>query len=87
MILWVNPALFQKEGKLTVDLNSQTAALLTFLFYMLSTHPEVLAKLRSEIVNAVPSGAPSYDDVRELKYCEYVSGPLRTPLTHCIFPI
>lgn len=49
--------------------SSQTAALLTFLFYLLSLHPEALKKLRDEIVELVPSGAPTYEDVRKLKYC------------------
>lgn len=33
-------------------------------------HPEKLAKLRTEILGAVPNGAPTYDDVRNLKYCK-----------------
>ncbi|KAF8314506.1 cytochrome P450 monooxygenase CYP63 [Clavulina sp. PMI_390] len=45
-----------------------TACLLSFLFYLLSLHPGKLAKLREEILAEVPSGAPSYDDVRRLKY-------------------
>lgn len=51
----------------------KTAGLLTFTFYLLSQHPEELRKLREEIMEAVPSGAPSYDDVRKLKYRACIS--------------
>ena len=46
----------------------QTSATLTFLFYLLSLHPEVLLKLRSEILAAVPVGPPTYEHVRKLRY-------------------
>ncbi|KAF8314509.1 cytochrome P450 [Clavulina sp. PMI_390] len=45
-----------------------TSCLLSFLFYFLSLHPDKLMKLRKEILAEVPSGAPSYDNVRRLKY-------------------
>ena len=49
----------------------QTAALLTFFFYLLSLHPEVLSKLRSEILSAVPAGPPTHEDVRKLRFRAY----------------
>ncbi|KAF8308490.1 cytochrome P450 [Clavulina sp. PMI_390] len=45
-----------------------TAGLLSFLFYLLALDPMRLGKLRAEILAEVPSGSPSYDDVRRLKY-------------------
>ena len=48
----------------------QTAALLTFTLYLLSQHPQVTKKLRSEIIAVVPEGPPTFDDVRNLKYRE-----------------
>ncbi|KAI9572476.1 cytochrome P450 [Boletus coccyginus] len=46
-----------------------TAATLTFAVYMLSQHPDVLARLREEIVAKVgPSGRPTHDDMRDMKY-------------------
>ncbi|KAF7331020.1 hypothetical protein MVEN_02442300 [Mycena venus] len=46
-----------------------TAATLTFGVYMLAEHPEILQKLRKEILDAVGnSKMPSYDDLRKMKY-------------------
>ncbi|KAJ7446310.1 cytochrome P450 [Mycena latifolia] len=46
-----------------------TAGLITFVTYMLAEHPNVLEKLRNEILRVVgPDRRPTYDDFRELKY-------------------
>ncbi|KAG6374897.1 cytochrome P450 [Boletus reticuloceps] len=46
-----------------------TAATLTFSVYMLSQHPDVLARLREEIIAKIGlSRRPTHDDMRELKY-------------------
>ncbi|KAF8308485.1 cytochrome P450 monooxygenase CYP63 [Clavulina sp. PMI_390] len=45
-----------------------TAGLLSFLFYLLSMDPARMAKLRAEILAEVPSGSPTFDDIRRLKY-------------------
>ncbi|KAI9572477.1 cytochrome P450 [Boletus coccyginus] len=46
-----------------------TAATLTFAVYMLSQHPDVLARLREEIVAKVGlSGRPTHGDMRDMKY-------------------
>ncbi|KAJ7062902.1 cytochrome P450 monooxygenase pc-3 [Mycena amicta] len=46
-----------------------TAATLTFGVYMLAEHPEILAKLRAEILETVGSSRmPTYDDLRHMKY-------------------
>ena len=49
---------------------SQTASLLTFLVYMLSQHPEASMKLRAEIMEIVPEGAPTFENIRNMKYRE-----------------
>ncbi|KAF8307679.1 cytochrome P450 [Clavulina sp. PMI_390] len=50
-----------------------TATLLSFATYFFSQHPEVLAKARAEVLRVVgPSNAPTYNDIRELKYLRAV---------------
>ncbi|KAI5997178.1 cytochrome P450 [Pisolithus albus] len=50
-----------------------TASTLTFLVYMLSEHPDVLKRLRAEVLSTVGSSRrPTYDDVREMKYMRAV---------------
>jgi hypothetical protein len=49
--------------------NIQTAGLLTFTIYMLTEHPEILAKLREEILRIVgPTQRPTFDNFRDMKY-------------------
>ncbi|KAI6003546.1 cytochrome P450 [Pisolithus orientalis] len=51
----------------------QTASALTFLVYMLSQHPDVLERLRAEVLSNVGSSRrPTYDDVRDMKYMRAV---------------
>ncbi|KAJ7123182.1 cytochrome P450 [Mycena epipterygia] len=46
-----------------------TAATLTFGVYMLSEHPEIMDRLRNEILSMVGSSKmPTYDDIRSMKY-------------------
>ncbi|KAJ6579544.1 cytochrome P450 [Mycena vulgaris] len=46
-----------------------TAATLTFGVYMLAEHPEIMERLRSEILSTVGSSKmPTYDDIRNMKY-------------------
>ena len=41
--------------------------------YFLSQHPEVLHRLRKEILDTVgPTNRPSYDDIRGMKYLRAV---------------
>ncbi|TFK48292.1 cytochrome P450 [Heliocybe sulcata] len=50
-----------------------TAGTMTSLVYMLSQHPDVLTRLREEILNKVgPSRRPSYEDLRDMKYLRAV---------------
>jgi len=50
----------------------EVASLLTFVTYALSIHPHVTAKLREEVINIVPEGLPSFDQIREMKYLRAV---------------
>ncbi|KAI0745823.1 cytochrome P450 monooxygenase pc-2 [Earliella scabrosa] len=46
-----------------------TASTLTFAVYRLAEHPEMLRRLREEILDVVgPTRRPTYDDIRNLKY-------------------
>ncbi|OAX41096.1 cytochrome P450 [Rhizopogon vinicolor AM-OR11-026] len=50
-----------------------TASTLTFVICMLSQHPDVLYRLREEILNKVGSSRrPTYDDMRDMKYMRAV---------------
>jgi len=50
-----------------------TAGLLTFATYSLAMHPDVLARLREEVVSTVgTTRAPTFDDVRGMKYLRAV---------------
>ncbi|KAG6329054.1 hypothetical protein ID866_10034 [Astraeus odoratus] len=50
-----------------------TASTLTFLIYTLSQHPDVLQRLRAEILTKVGhSRRPTYDDLRDMKYMRAV---------------
>jgi cytochrome P450 len=51
----------------------QTAATITFVIYMLAQHPDVLLRLREEILSKVGSSRrPTYDDMRDMKYLRAV---------------
>ncbi|OCH92180.1 cytochrome P450 [Obba rivulosa] len=50
-----------------------TASTLTFAVYLLTQHPEVLRRLRQEVLSKVgPTRMPTYEDIRELKYLRAV---------------
>lgn len=49
-----------------------TAGTLSFLFAELSRHPQVLAKLRKEILDTIgPNKEPSFDDIRNCSYLQH----------------
>lgn len=51
----------------------QTAGLLTFVIYLLSQHPNILARLREEILSQVGSTKhPTPEDLREMKFLRAV---------------
>lgn len=48
-----------------------TAGTLSFLFYELSRHPEIVAKLRDEILERIgPDKQPNFDDLRDCSYLQ-----------------
>ncbi|KAF8826282.1 hypothetical protein HHX47_DHR5000292 [Lentinula edodes] len=69
-----DPVILRDEiMNLAVAGRDTTASLLTFTAYMLSQHPDILRKLRSEILAVVgPNRRPSYDDFRDMKYLRAV---------------
>lgn len=53
--------------------NKQTACLLTYTIYMLAEHPDILRRLREEILTGIgPDRKPTYADLREMKYLRAV---------------
>lgn len=50
-----------------------TACTLSWTIYELARHPEAVAKLRAEILSVVgPERAPTYDDLKSMKYLQNV---------------
>jgi len=50
-----------------------TASTLTFTVYMLAEHPEVLRRLRQEILEKIgPQRRPTYDDIKNMKFLKAV---------------
>ncbi|KAG2055982.1 cytochrome P450 monooxygenase pc-3 [Suillus hirtellus] len=50
-----------------------TASTLTSAIYLLAMHPEILSRLREEIISKVgPTRMPTYGDIREMKYLQAV---------------
>lgn len=50
-----------------------TASLLTFTSYLFTQHPDVLSKLRAEVLEHVgPTAAPTYEQVKGMKYMRAV---------------
>ncbi|KIM75713.1 hypothetical protein PILCRDRAFT_827008 [Piloderma croceum F 1598] len=48
-------------------------ATMTFMTYLLSQHPDVLARVRAEVLeNVGPSAVPTYDNIRNMKYLRAV---------------
>ena len=51
----------------------KTAGTLTFVVYLLSTHPHVLARLREEITTKIGArNRPTYEAIRDMKYLRAV---------------
>ena len=43
--------------------------LLTYTVYMFTQHPEILARVREEVIETLgPDGTPTLEDIRKLKY-------------------
>jgi hypothetical protein len=36
--------------------------------YMLAEHPDIHRRLREEVLNAIGTRRPTYDDIRDMKY-------------------
>ncbi|KAG8889049.1 hypothetical protein FRB98_005946 [Tulasnella sp. 332] len=50
-----------------------TASNLTFVVYLLATHPSVLARLRQEVLDSVGATArPTFDNIKDMKYLRAV---------------
>ncbi|KAJ7302551.1 cytochrome P450 monooxygenase pc-1, partial [Mycena albidolilacea] len=63
-----------------------TAGLLTFTIYMLAEHPEILTKLREEILRIVgPTQRPTFDNFRDMKYLRTDGRSFVPAGTRCAF--
>jgi len=50
-----------------------TAATLSWIFYELSQHPEIVQRLRREILESVgPTRPPTYSDLKSMRYLQHV---------------
>ena len=72
----------------TTEPSPQTPSTLTFVVFLLSLHPEVLQRLRGEVLEVVgPTKRPGYEHVREMKYLRAVLNgqPPSPPNDECGF--
>ncbi|KAK7445176.1 Protein kinase alk2 [Stygiomarasmius scandens] len=69
-----DPVILRDEiMNLAVAGRDTTASILTFTVYMLSQHPDILRRLREEILIKIGSSRrPTYDDFRDMKYLRAV---------------
>ncbi|KAF5374312.1 hypothetical protein D9758_004630 [Tetrapyrgos nigripes] len=69
-----DPVILRDEiMNLAVAGRDTTASILTFSVYMLSQNPDILRRLREEILTKIgPSRRPTYDDFRDMKYLRAV---------------
>lgn len=64
-----NPKVVQDELiNILVAGRDTTSSLLTLAVYMMCEHPDMVVRLRSEILKKVGTGKPTYDDIRDMKY-------------------
>lgn len=62
-------------------MSSKTASTLTFAVYLLAEHPDVLKRLREEILNKLGSTRrPTFDDFKEMKFLRAVINGLSSSL-------
>ncbi|THU81667.1 cytochrome P450 [Dendrothele bispora CBS 962.96] len=69
-----DPVILRDEiMNLAVAGRDTTASILTFTMYMLSQHPEILRKLREEVLQKIGGKRrPTYEDFREMRYLRAV---------------
>lgn len=64
----------------------QTAATLTVAVYFLSQHPDMVKRLREEILSTVgPTSRPTYEDIREMKFLRaFINGNPSSAPSICV---
>ncbi len=62
----------------------QTASTLSSAIYLLSTHPDTVARLRKEVLDTVgPTRRPTYEDIKEMKFLRaFINGEQGWPSVH-----
>lgn len=69
VIRWALITLFERVAMFI--LRDKTNSLLTFVIYIFTQHPEVVARIRGEILDICPLGKlPSYNDLKGMRYRE-----------------
>ncbi|KAI5117814.1 hypothetical protein M0805_004944 [Coniferiporia weirii] len=75
LVKLTNDPVILKDETLNIMMAARdtTAATLTFATYMLALYPEIMLRLRAEVLEKVgPTRKPNYDDIREMKYLRAV---------------
>lgn len=67
-----NRQLFEESAILFVAGHETTANALTWMWYLLSQHPETVTKLRQEVAEVLGERAPDFEDLPKLSYCTQV---------------
>ncbi|KAF7969359.1 hypothetical protein HWV62_27478 [Athelia sp. TMB] len=76
-------------GRADWDWVGQTAATLTFAWYLLSQHPGAMARLRAEVLEHVGASArPTYAVLANMKYLRaFINGEPDSPIRHTVITI
>jgi cytochrome P450 len=62
-----------------------TASTLSWTFYEFARHPEVIKRLREEIIDTVGlERAPTYGDLKSMKYLQVLHPPTPPPLMYIV---
>ena len=62
-----------------------TASLLSYVWYVFARRPDVFEKVRAEVLR-VGMDAPTYEQIKEMKYLQYVMNESQYPLHFLVFP-
>jgi cytochrome P450 len=74
LVIPVDPVVLKDEIlNIMIAGRDTTAGTLTFVVYLLSTHPRVLSRLREEIATKIGlRNYPTYEAIRDMKYLRAV---------------
>jgi cytochrome P450 len=65
--------------------NYKTASTLTFAVYMLTQHPNIVRRLREEVLNKVGHDRPTFEQMKEMKFLRaFINGALNSLLVFAL---